>query len=172
MSNEPRSLKSVFASAEEARLELERNYDAKSESYTDTLSVAIKGYNECLKLISAFAIFSSNESLDDIATSDLPYLLVSFHLAELVQKTSLASPRDRIRTLDSARDAYERALHLLDSYNLLSPKYKKLLEQYTDDPATFSTVPSDPSARRDSKIANFMAEKEMRGKLDFLRKQP
>ncbi len=47
-----------------------------------------------------------------------------------------------------------------------------MLEQYQDAPSTFSTLPTDPSARRDSKIANFKAEKELRAKLELLRKRP
>ena len=171
-SDSPRSLKSLFATAEKKRLELEQRYDAQSESYAETLSAAINDYKECLKLISVLSIFSSNEGLEDISTSDLPYLLVDFYLAELIQKTSMTSPHDRIRTLDSARNSYERFLHILDSYGLLGPKYKKWLEQYQESPAAFSTIPSDPSARRDAKISNFKAEKELRTKLEYLRKRP
>lgn len=172
MEGDPTSLKAEFARAEEHRLQLEQNYNASSESYTDTLDAAIHGYETCLALVSRLALFSPNESVDDLSTTDLPYLLVDYRLAELIQKTSLASPHDRLRTLSHARDAYERFLHLLDSYELLGEKHAGLLAQYTEAPTTFSTTSTaDPSARRDSKIANFKAEKELRGKLEFLRRR-
>lgn len=171
--DEPRTLKSIFADAEEKRHALENTYEAASPRYKDDLSAAIDDYLECLQLISKLSIFSPNESVEDISTSDLPYLLVNFHLAELTQKISAASPHERRTVLDRARDAYERFLHVLDSYALLAPPYAKLLESYTDDPAAFSTVSaSDPSARRNAKISNFKAEKELRQKLDFLRRRP
>jgi hypothetical protein len=174
MDDEPRSLKAVFAVAESKRNALQQTSFAPSSSeYIETVSSAVKLYQDCLGLISALSVFSPNESLEDVSTADLPFLLTNFHLAELTQKLPSSSPQDRKRILSAARDAYERYLHLLDSYGLLSPKYKKLLEQYTDSPTTFSTTStSDPAARRDAKIANFRAEKELRSKLEFLRRRP
>lgn len=174
MDDDPRSLKDAFADAEAKRITLESSpFAPNSSEYRDTVSSAVKLYQDCLSLISALSIFSPNESLEDLSTTDLPFLLTNFHLAELTQRLPSSSPQERKRILSAARDAYERYLHLLDSYDLLSPNYKKLLEQYTDAPTTFSTVStSDPAARRDAKINNFKAEKELRSKLEFLRRQP
>ncbi|KAL2258759.1 hypothetical protein VTK26DRAFT_7805 [Humicola hyalothermophila] len=174
MDNEPRSLKAAFAEAESKRLSLESSsFAPNSSEYSDAVSSAVKLYQDCLALISTLSLFSPNESLEDLSTSDLPYLLTNFHLAELTQKLPSSSPAERKRILSAARDAYERYLHLLDSYSLLSPAHSKLLEQYTDAPTTFSTVSaSDPAARRNAKIANFKAEKELRAKLEFLRRRP
>jgi len=172
--DEPRSLKSTFAAAEAKRLSLQQSYDTTSDEYKSTVSSAIEDYQTCLNLISSVSLFSPNELLEDLSTSDLPYLLVNHHLAELVQKLPSSSPRERSLLLSQARDAYERYLHLLDSYALHSPTHKKLLEAYTDSPTTFSTVSAggDPTARRNAKIANFKAEKELRAKLEFLRNRP
>ncbi|KXX76104.1 Immunoglobulin-binding protein 1 [Madurella mycetomatis] len=171
--DEPRSLKALFADAESKRLALESSPLApNSTEYTDAVSSAIKLYQDSSRLIDAASLFSPNESLEDLSTSDLPYLLTNFHLAELTQKLPFTSPEERKRVLSSARDAYERYLHLLDSYGLLSAPHKKFLEQYNDSPTTFTTVPSNPAARRDAKIANFKTEKELRSKLDFLRRRP
>ncbi|KAK4146841.1 TAP42-like protein [Dichotomopilus funicola] len=178
MEDEPRSLKNVFADAESKRLTLENTpFTPNSTEYADTVSSAIKLYQESLALASAVSLFSPNESLEDLSTTDLPFLLINFHLAEITQKipSSPSSPRDdRKRILSAARDAYERYLHLLDSYSLLPPPHKKLLEQYTDAPTTFTTVSltANPEARRNAKIANFKLEKELRTKLDFLRRRP
>ncbi|KAK3951272.1 TAP42-like protein [Pseudoneurospora amorphoporcata] len=174
---EPRSLKATFAAAEEKRLSLENSPPSPSD-YADALSAAIKLYQSCLNQISLLSLFSSNEGLEDLNTNDLPYLLVNYHLAELIQKipSPTPSPAERKRLLAQAREAYERYLHLLDSYEgLLDPTYKKLLERYTDSPTEFSVVDasaSDPNARRNAKIANFKAEKELRQKLAYLRQRP
>lgn len=173
---EPRSLKATFAAAEDKRLSLE-NSPPNPSDYADTVSAAIKLYQSCLSQISVLSLFSSNEGLEDLNTNDLPYLLVNYHLAELIQKipSPTPSPDERKRLLAQAREAYERYLHLLDSYEgLLNPTYKKLLERYTDSPTEFSVVSStsDPNARRNAKIANFKAEKELRQKLAYLRQRP
>ena len=169
MDDDPRSLRSVFAAAEEQRLALESSATHNSDAVAD----ALQAYRDCLGLIAALALFSPNESVDDVATVDLPYLLVNYHVAELTQKLTSSSPRERKHLLTAARDAYERYLHLVDSYDLLAPPYRNLLERYTESPLDFSTVAaSDAAARRDAKIANFKAEKELRAKLDFLRRRP
>ena len=171
--DEPRSLKEVFSDAEEKRHSLEGTYDTMSPSYLETVSAAIKAYQSCLRFISNLSIFSPNETFEDISTSSLPYLLINFHLAELLQKLPSPSPSERKAALSSARDSYERFLHLIDSYELLLPSYKKLLEEYTDAPTTFSTVStSDAAARRNAKLSNFKVEKDLRTKLEFLRQQP
>jgi immunoglobulin-binding protein 1 len=73
--------------------------------------------------------------------------------------------KDRKSTLQKAREAYERYLTLLDHYDILSTTNKKLYNEYTEAPTTFSTISTkDPKARRDAKIANFKQEKELKKK--------
>jgi hypothetical protein len=174
MDDDPRSLKALFTDAESKRISLSSSpFTPNSSQYADTVSSAVKLYRDCLTLIDALSIFSPNESLEDLSTSDLPFLLINFHLAEITQRLPSSSPQERKRILSAARDAYERYLHLLDSYDLLSPTHKKSLEQYTNAPTAFSTVSaSDPEARRNAKIANFKTEKELRTKLEYLRCRP
>jgi len=75
--------------------------------------------------------------------------------------------QDRKSTLQKAREAYERHLTLLDHYEILSTTDKKLYNDYTEAPTTFSTIlTKDPNARRDAKIANFKQEKELKKKLE------
>lgn len=171
--DETKTLKSVFTQAEERRLALEGAFEVTDPSYRDVLTNAIADYTECLELIGQLRIFSPNESSEDLSTSELPYLLVQYQLAELIQKVPTAAPRERRHILDKARHCYERFLFALDSYALLAPPYAKLLEAYTESPTAFSTIPStDPAVRRNNKIANFKAETALKQKLAFLRRNP
>ncbi|KAI1470585.1 TAP42-like protein [Daldinia caldariorum] len=173
MSEEPRTLKSVFQAAESKRTALEGTYETSSPTYRQDLADALKLYQECNQIINKISLFSSNEGLEDIATSDLPYLLVNYRIAELVQKISTQSPMERKAALNTTREAYERFLHLLDSYSILSPSDSKLFTEYNEDPSAFSTIStSDPAARRNAKIANFKAEKELKKKLEYMRNSP
>ncbi|KAI1817968.1 TAP42-like family protein [Poronia punctata] len=170
---DPRSLKSIFKSAEAKRLAVEGSYEMTSPTYQEDVAAALQGYEECMKIMDRISMFSRNESLEDLATSDLPYLLVLYHMAELLQKVSTSSPLERKRILNSTREAYEKFLHLLDSYSILSPQDRKLFEDYNEDPTSFSTISTkDPNARRNAKIANFKAEKELKQKLDYMRHSP
>ena len=170
---EETSLKSVFDAAERKRLALENTFEASSPSYGEDLASALKLYENCVHIIDKISLFSTNEGLEDISTASLPYLLVHYRIAELLQKVSTPSPLERKVTLNHTRGAYERFLQLLDNYAILSAPESKLLSQYNDDPSAFSTVPTkDPNARRNGKIANFRAEKELKQKLAYMRQSP
>lgn len=171
--DDPKTLKSVFAQAEERRLALEGAFEVTDPSYRDVLTNAIHDYTECLSLIGQLRVFSPNESLEDLSTTDLPYLLVQYHLAELAQKIPTAAPRERKQILEKTRNCYERFLFALDSYSLLAPPYAKMLETYTESPTAFTTTPAtDPAARRNNKIANFKSEQALKQKLAYLRSNP
>lgn len=71
MSEEPRTLKSVFQAAERKRIALEGTYEANSPTYGQDLAEALKLYQECIQIINKVSLFSPNEGLEDIATSDL-----------------------------------------------------------------------------------------------------
>lgn len=171
--DEPKSLKSLFAQAEDRRLALEGAFEVTDPSYRDVLTNAIDDYTECLGLASDLRLFSPNESLEDLSTTDLPYLLLHYHLGELIQKVPTPSPQARQTVLDQSRQCYERFLYALDSYSLLGAQYSKMLETYSENPAAFTTTPSsDPAARRNAKIANFKSEQGLKQKLAFLRDNP
>ncbi|KAK4463716.1 TAP42-like protein [Cladorrhinum samala] len=176
MDDQPRSLKTTFADAESKRLALANIPFSPSASsdYSLAVNAAISDYQHCLDLISAASLFSPNESLDDLATSSLPFLLINYHLAELIQKQPTTNPQSRKALLSSARTAYEQFLTLLQDYSLLSPTYLKLHESYLSSPTAFSTVSSssDPSVRRNAKISSFQTEKSLRQKLEYLRQNP
>ncbi|KAI3539551.1 TAP42-like family protein [Colletotrichum paranaense] len=171
--DQPQTLKSVFTSAERKRLTLENSYEASSPTYLDDLQTAIAEYETCLDLVSRAALFSSNESLEDLSTSSLPYLLITYHLAELHQKLPSRRPIERRVALERARESYETFLGALDSYDLLTDTNKMLYERYTDEPLAFSTLgTNDPAKRRDAKIANFKSEKALKDRLEALRRNP
>jgi len=78
-----------------------------------------------------------------------------------------------VTVLWRAREAYERYLALVDSYGMLSKGDKKLQERYLDNRDDFSLMPlSNPTARRDVKIARLKQERELEMKLEYLAKVP
>ena len=92
------------------------------------------------------------------------YLLINYHLAELVLRVS---SHDRKSTLQTARNIYEKYLEQLDQYGILSEQDKRIYGRYLEEPISFSTIStSDPNARRNAKIANFKQEKELKQKLE------
>ncbi|KAL0262669.1 Type 2A phosphatase-associated protein 42 [Diplodia seriata] len=168
MSNEaeqqPQSLRALFYGAEAKRKELESTYDSNSDAYQQKLSSAIATYEECLRVADRVSLFSPNETLEDVSSGDIQYMVINYHLAELLQR---AVGTDRKSTLLSARESYEKFMKLLDSYDVLSKPDAKLYEKYQESPNSFSTASTtDAAARRDTKISRFRAEKELKAKLE------
>ncbi|KAK5132306.1 hypothetical protein LTR08_009214 [Meristemomyces frigidus] len=170
MADESRSLRSIYDDAQEKRSKIESSFDSNSTAFQESLLVAIQLYEQCLSIADRIALFSPNESLEDIGTADLQYLLLDYRVAELVLRIN---GRDRKANLQRAQKSYERTLKRLDNYDMLSKSDAALLEQYQEAPNTFSTASTtDAAARRDAKIKRFKEEKALRQKLEYLQANP
>ncbi|KAL8401673.1 hypothetical protein RB596_008463 [Gaeumannomyces avenae] len=155
--------------AEAGRLALDGAYEASGPDRRARLDAAVEAYRQALALIGRASVFSPNETLEDVRTDYLPYMLVEHHLANLAQKVPTEGPAARRAVLKESRARHERFLHLLDSYGALAAPQQRLLRDYDESPASFSTLPADPARRRDAKIAAFRREKELRAKLEALK---
>lgn len=172
-SEEPQSLREVFRSAEGARTLLEASPDARSPEFATTLSATLGLYFRARDQISSVSLFSPNEGIEDVVTSSLPYMLLDYQVAELIQRTPFTDMPSRGVTLRRARAAYESFLSLVDGYGLLSGSDSKLWDRYREKPEQFAVVSSsDAATKRDAKIANFQAEKQLREKLATLKRNP
>lgn len=167
MDTETRTLRTVFSEAESRRKQLDNFTSSTSSAFQQTLVAAIKDYDECLRIAAQVSLFSPNETLDDINTGDLQFLLINYYLAELILKKTATGRKE---SLLQARSHYERFLKLLDNYDILSKLDSKIFERYTEDPDNFSTAPvTDAAARRGTKIARFKAEKELKSRIEVIR---
>jgi immunoglobulin-binding protein 1 len=184
---EPQNLRTLFASAEAQRKQLESAIETSSSAYQKSLGVVIATYDECRRFADDVSLFSPNETIDDVPSGDLQYgshlsgsckallltsgkryMVTNYYLAELITRDNTS---DRMSVLRQAREAYEKYLHLLESYDILSNSDIKLFERYRDDRDSFSTASTtDAAARRETKIARFKEEKEMKQKLEVHRK--
>ncbi|KAI9862091.1 MAG: hypothetical protein M1813_004866 [Trichoglossum hirsutum] len=167
---EPQNLRTLFASAEAQRKQLESAIETSSSAYQKSLGVVIATYDECRRFADDVSLFSPNETIDDVPSGDLQYMVTNYYLAELITRDNTS---DRMSVLRQAREAYEKYLHLLESYDILSNSDIKLFERYRDDRDSFSTASTtDAAARRETKIARFKEEKEMKQKLEHLAQNP
>lgn len=74
MSEQPQSLRALFLKAEQARKELASSYETNSPAFQENLRATIATYEECIKVVAQVSLFSPNESLEDISSSDLQYV--------------------------------------------------------------------------------------------------
>lgn len=170
----PQSLRKALHLAESRRAALEQSPpDARSPSYAAEIQSLLAQFTALLEQMRSLALFSPNETLEDVPTSSLPYMGIHHSIAEVVQRTPFTGPSERGPVLRAARDAYERFLALLESYGLVEGPYARLLERYRDDPDKFSLLlAAGQTDRRAAKVASYQAEKALREKLAFLRSNP
>ena len=71
MTEESQSLGTALESADSQRNAIEALRDTNEPNYQDRLRATIAQYQQCLQVADSVALFSPNESLDDISTSDL-----------------------------------------------------------------------------------------------------
>ena len=74
MSEQPKSIRALFLEAERTRQTLSSSYDTNTSAFQENLSAAIATYEQCLLLSEQVSLFSPNESLDDVSSSDLQYV--------------------------------------------------------------------------------------------------
>ena len=171
MAEESRSLRAVYGDAEQKRAEIENSFDSNSTAFQQNLLSAIQLYEECLGIADRISLFSPNETLEDVGTADLQFMLLSYRLAELFLRVN--GQQQRKANLQRAQKSYERYLKLLDNYDMLGKDDAALLERFYHAPDTFSTASTiDAAARREAKIKRFKEEKALKQKLEYMRSNP
>lgn len=182
MADSQSNIRVLFAAGQNQRKRLESSWEASNTLYQENVRAAIRTFEECRSLADRIQLFSQNETEDDISSGNLQYgslhpfwrqstdhayryLMIDYYLAELTLRDTTLS---RKFILLHAQDAFERFLTLLDTYSLLSTKGdSSLYETYLDNRTTFTTAASsDAAARRDTKIARFRQETDLKRKLE------
>ncbi|KAK6354884.1 hypothetical protein TWF696_004015 [Orbilia brochopaga] len=161
------SLKSLWDKLERQRKDLAAFTDYRSDAYKSAVAEATSTAVTCKDLIRGLSLFSTNETLEDVATNELKYMLVSAYGGELLLKQHDQSTR--LSALRAARMAYRSFLSQCDSYNLLGT-YEKKAYQVSESlsPTAFDNIHVDAAARRNAKIERYKQEKELKAKLEHL----
>ncbi|KAI0094052.1 TAP42-like protein [Irpex rosettiformis] len=114
----------------------------------------------------ALSLFSphSSETLSDIPSRDLIYLSVPFVLAEVENRSRTTGPNERIERIGRAQGYLKEFIYNLESYGVVDEADRKLYGQKT-------SYATDPAKRRELKIQQFKREKELRTKIEIIRKR-
>jgi len=149
------SLRSFFESLQEKFYRF--NEDSVSKNSQEEIYQIIQNFLKCQQMIYKLAIFSPNEELEDVSTTNLRYLLVHYYIGELYSK------------LSESRILYSReSLKHLQVF-LLACDQLKLVNK--EDRGSIKHDPSkkeDANAKRMQKISRFKREKESKKALQEL----
>ncbi|KAJ3555851.1 hypothetical protein NM688_g2349 [Phlebia brevispora] len=114
--------------------------------------------------VAALSLFSSNETVADISSRNLVYLFVPYALAEVENRMRTTNPRERLERIGRAQTLLREFISRLEAYHIMSEKEKSLYEQKASDI-------KDPTKRREFKIKQYKAEKELKGRIEALQKR-
>ncbi|KAF8637371.1 hypothetical protein AX17_002870 [Amanita inopinata Kibby_2008] len=112
----------------------------------------------------ALSLFSPNESLEDIATRDLIYLLVPYVAAEVQGRVRTTERDERMLILDTTQGHLQHFLFNLENYEIVSEEDRSLYERR-------ASAISNAGQRREVKIKQYQKEKDLRGQIEALHKQ-
>ncbi|ORX54290.1 putative TOR signaling pathway regulator [Piromyces finnis] len=137
---------------------------SNDENFQKQVNDAIRHFTRASILVQQLSIFSINETVDDINTSDLKFLLIKVYLGELYLK--IVNPNsDREKILETAKSHLNEYLSNCELYELFSQNDKEYLE------AKLTNKTFNASRNREEKIARYKREKETKNKIEELTKQ-
>ncbi|EPY49810.1 TAP42 family protein [Schizosaccharomyces cryophilus OY26] len=109
----------------------------------ETIPQLVHGYESCLGLVHKARLFSMNEDIDEVKTSELRYLLLDFELAKCMEQWM---QNDRLKVIEYSKNHYESFLRICEGYGL--------------KPLPVSSFTKDSDARS-IKIARYKLRKDM-----------
>ena len=107
-------------------------------------------------------VLSANETVEDIATSDLKYVMCNFYLASIVARTRTPDPAARAPIATEASDALEAFLTMCETHELLTEQAGAVRERQKQGDTP------DPATARADKVAGFKRERAIRARLEEL----
>lgn len=85
---------------------------SRQRSYSEAKEL----FEKALELIETLSLFSENETLDDVATSDMKYLLIHAYIAKVILSSECG--KDRLKTFSDAEIHLINFLNIVASYGL------------------------------------------------------
>lgn len=122
---------------------------------------------QCRDLVDRMALFSPNEDLEDVPSSELQYFLIDFHLANLNELRR--EPALREEMIKQSIDFYRRFLQRCSTYKLISPRDSKDVSfALSDSHASLSEIKKSNADIRSERIQNYKREKALETTLSRL----
>lgn len=139
-----------------------------SPQYQEQLTSLLQKFIALQNTIVHNAIFSSNEGIEDLNTSEIKYLGVNCYIAQLYNE--LIEP-SKAHNLKKTIIAYLLFLTNLNNYDILTKRQSEQLDAFKEDPFTINPeINASPQMRREEKIANYKLEKALSVQIDKLNK--
>lgn len=141
-----------------------RGYDRQT-SYLKSRKL----FDKCLELIEKLSLFSNNETIEDVGTSEIKYILTSAYLSKIM--ISIECESDRLNIFTQARDYALKFLNLVNQYGINSHRLDKILRCDINEEIEQKISLQDAMRSRDEKIAIFKARKILDDNIEELERR-
>ncbi|KAJ3012861.1 UNVERIFIED_CONTAM: hypothetical protein HDU68_000986 [Siphonaria sp. JEL0065] len=178
------SLSTQFEKAQRSFNEIESSdLGCSCDEYQSKLHSCLAMLSSCAVMVRQLGIFSSNETIQDLNTLDLRFLLIDFYLGVLALKRTSVTPTsststalainhnnssakysERLAILKDGMSYFDTFLFNLEMHEALGENDKK----YILDPRNAFLLPKDPTLLRGEKIERFKRERALKEKLRVL----
>jgi hypothetical protein len=140
------------------------NLPTVDDETQELIQSAVTDLKELDRRVAALSLFSSNEILEDISTRNLVYLFARYVLAEVQNRMKTTDRDERMTVLKQTQVHLRSFIHDLDAYCLV-PEVDRAL--YAQNASSIK----DAAKRREVKIKQFKAEKDLRARIEAVRKR-
>ncbi|THH17538.1 hypothetical protein EW146_g3311 [Bondarzewia mesenterica] len=130
----------------------------------ELVASAQKDLQSVCKWVTELSLFSPNESLEDISTHNLIYLLVPFAISEVEGRIRATEIEERLPHLRESERNLFTFVSDLETYNIVPESERQLLGKRASSIA-------DATKRRETKIKQYQKEKELRARIETIRKR-
>ncbi|KAG6820652.1 hypothetical protein H0H93_013851 [Arthromyces matolae] len=130
----------------------------------ELIQSSLKDLTTLSSRIIGLSLFSTNETLEDISTTDLIFLLVPYILSEVRGRVRTTEREERIVVLNQTQKDLRSFLSYLEDYEIVPQEERALYDRSTSGVA-------DPAKRRELKIKQYQKEKDLKARIEALRKR-
>lgn len=157
-----RPLPALYAGALSAASTAE-NLPTIDDGTQELLRSSLSDLKQVNSRVTALALFSANDTLEDISTRDLVYLTVPFVLAQVENRIRFTEPDERMISLSQVQQHLKTFVSNLGYLGVVSEAEHTLHTQ----------LPSikDAAKRREAKIQQYKAEQDLRARIEMVRKR-
>ncbi|CAE6421359.1 unnamed protein product, partial [Rhizoctonia solani] len=139
-------------------------YSALSPEYKSLSDEALRDLRQVAQAISNLQLFSRNETLEDISTKQLVYLTVPYATAELLLALPSAEPATRKDILGQAESQLQKFITYITDYGIVDDTTIQITNR-------LAQMSKNPAQRREAKIQQYQAEKQLKSRIQALRSQ-
>lgn len=149
-----KSLKDLWKEAGQSKAQLDKSTLRRdSPAYAELYDSTLAQFAQCHAVAQQLGLFSSNESNEDLGTSDLEYLATPYQLAAVLDRAPLSK---RAGALVLAKQYYLEFLTCLDNYKLIPQAYSQRLRRIQN-----KSKP-DPVLDRAFKVESFKFQQQLK----------